>query len=517
MKPAVKAGWVPGRSVVRTPLGAAVIALLTCGVTAGPVEARTVPHEIQTLDGSHNNIAHPGWGRAGTDYSRVAPARYADGHSEPVGGPGARYLSNRVFSDEVKDDKQRDFAVNIFSEHQVSQWGWVWGQFLDHTFGLREGELPSDPHGEPAPIPVPGSDPMEHVSGNGKIPFVRSAPAPGTGVTNARQQVNLESSYIDAAGVYGSDDKRLEWLREGPVDGDLRNNGAKLLLPGAYLPRRDARGSSADAPEMALDGAIKPEVAAVAGDPRANNNIAVTAIQTLFAREHNRIVDRLPKSLTEEQRFQIARRVVIAEMQYVTYHEFLPAMGVDLPAYRGYRPGVDASLSTEFATAGYRVHSMVHSGLPVTAPAAAYTPDELKALEDQGIHLDYSDDHQWVSMEIPLTIARDNPELVKQLRLGPLLAGVGRKAQYKNDEDIDTELRDVLCSPPTDDPKCVSDLSATVSSTATRARRSTRSCGRTGSTTATAWTTSSPPTPASRACRAMCSSSTGRSRQRPAG
>ena len=35
----------------------------------------------------------------------------------------------------------------------------------------------------------------------------------------------------------------------------------------------------------------------VAGDVRANENIALTATHTLFAREHNRIVDALPAAL----------------------------------------------------------------------------------------------------------------------------------------------------------------------------------------------------------------------------
>ena len=95
----------------------------------------------------------------------------------------------------------------------------------------------------------------------------------------------------------------------------------------------------------------------VAGDVRANENIALTATHTLFAREHNRIVSLLPTSLSQEDKFQIARRIVIAEQQYITYNEFLPAMGVTLPAYPGYKPSVNAALSNEFATVGYRAHS----------------------------------------------------------------------------------------------------------------------------------------------------------------
>ena len=48
---------------------------------------------------------------------------------------------------------------------------------------------------------------------------------------------------------------------------------------------------------MELQGALgaTPQKAMVAGDVRANENIALTATQTLFAREHNRIVDALPR------------------------------------------------------------------------------------------------------------------------------------------------------------------------------------------------------------------------------
>ena len=75
----------------------------------------------------------------------------------------------------------------------------------------------------------------------------------------------------------------------------------------------------------------------VAGDLRANENVALTATHTLFAREHNRIVDALPQSLSDEERFQIARRVVGAEQQYITYEEFLPALGVELSRLRRLR------------------------------------------------------------------------------------------------------------------------------------------------------------------------------------
>ncbi len=125
-------------------------------------------------------------------------------------------------------------------------------------------------------------------NGFGSIAFTRTRAAPGTGTAGVpREQINTVNSYIDAFAVYGGTDARLEWLREGPVDGTLADNGARLLLdPGGLLPRRSSRGDASSAPAMALDGRLAgaPDRAMVAGDVRANENMALTATQTLFAR-----------------------------------------------------------------------------------------------------------------------------------------------------------------------------------------------------------------------------------------
>src|SRR5262249_39805009 len=103
----------------------------------------------------------------------------------------------------------------------------------------------------------------------------------------------------------------------------------------------------------------------VAGDIRANENIQLTSMQTLFMREHNRIADQLQAahlSWTDEQLYQEARRLVIAELQIITYTEWLPALlgpGA-LPAYTGYKPNVNPSIANEFSTAMFRfAHSQL--------------------------------------------------------------------------------------------------------------------------------------------------------------
>jgi hypothetical protein len=437
------------RPRLRKPLFVAVVAVVTmAGMAVADSASAAVPFEVQSLDGSRNNAANPTWGQANTQYARVAAARYANGTSQPVAGPNSRYISNRVFN---------DINQNVFSERQVSAWGWTWGQFLDHTFGLRLGGAQNDPQGETANIPFNSADPLEDFTNNlGVIGFNRSVPAPGTGVTNPRQQVNTESSYIDAASVYGGTNTRLDWLREGTVDGNPTNNNGRLLLTNNYLPRKTARGNAATAPAMDADGILRanPNNAMVAGDVRANENLFLTATHTLFAREHNRIVNALPASLSEEDKFQIARRIIIAEQQYITYNEWLPAMGVRLPAYSGYNPNLNATLSNEFATVGYRVHSQIHGEMEVETDAARYSAAQLDAFRAQGIEIEQDGDE--ITLVIPLNRGFFNPDLVPAIGLGPLLEAVGGEPQYKNEEMIDNQLRSVLFQVPVSgNPDCL--------------------------------------------------------------
>jgi hypothetical protein len=393
--------------------------------------AAASPGARRSLDGSGNNVRHPDWGKAGTPYLRVAAPWYADRVGEPVSGPPTRYVSNRIFN---------DTGQNLFSENGVTQWGFVWGQFLDHTFGLRQ-----EVGGEKMPIAFNAADPLEQFDNDlGEIAFTRTPAARGTGVRSPREQINTVSSYIDASAVYGDTVARLEWLRAGPIDGDLSDNRALLLLDAGYLPRVDARGNAATAPEMSLMGHLlgSPHRAVVAGDTRANENMGLLATQTLFAREHNRIVEALPNALSEEEKFDIARRIVAAEQQYITYTEFLPALGVRLSPYRGYRRDVNAGLSNEFAVVGYRAHSMIHGEFEMEAKAADYTSEQLKSLEAQGIEVTAEGDE--LEFAVPLNLAFGNPDLLRAVGLGTVLAGLGAESQYKNDEQIDNQLRSVL-------------------------------------------------------------------------
>ncbi len=177
------------------------------------------------------------------------------------------------------------------------------------------------------------------------------------------------------------------------------------------------------------------------------------AVQTLFAREHNRIVAELPDDLPEEVKFAIARRVVCATQQVITYEEFLPAFGVELEPYAGYDSEVDPTLSNEFATVGYRAHSMIHGEFEMAADAAVYSAEQLQALADEGIEITVDGDE--VAFAIPLNVAFGRPYLLPELGLSTMLLGLASEPQYANDAMIDNQLRSVLFqipSPTAQDP-----------------------------------------------------------------
>ena len=376
---------------------------------------------FSSLDGSGNNLDNSTLGKSGNIYRRVGDANYLNGDEINDTLPNARYVSNRIFN---------DLHVNLFSENNTSHMVFVWGQFLDHTFGLAQGGT------ENASIEFNSEDPLEDFHSDFDIRVTRSE---GKYIDGQREQINTVSSFIDGWAIYGGTEARLEWLREGPVDGDLSNNSAKLLLTDdGYLPRADidARDGTT-VPRMDLMSRLRsaPESAIIAGDVRANENTGLTATHTLFAREHNRLVDLLPENLDEETKFQIARKVVIAKQQYITYNEYLPSIGIELDPYQGYDSTVDPSLTNEFATVGYRAHSMVHGDFDFDR--RNLSDADLAMLELQGVLKDGG------QIEVPVNAQSGNPSVVNKVGLGPVVEGLF-ETNYNNDAQIDNQLRSIL-------------------------------------------------------------------------
>jgi hypothetical protein len=150
--------------------------------------------------------------------------------------------------------------------------------------------------------------------------------------------------------------------------------------------------------------------------------------------------------MSNEDKYQLARAVVIAEQQFITYNEFLPALGVNLAPYRGYKPNVDATLTNEFATVGYRAHSMIHGEFETDAEADEFRPAQIEALRAAHVEVEQVGDE--LEFTTPLNVAFGNPKLVEMIGLGPVMRGLSSESEYKNDEQIDNQLRSVLFQVP---------------------------------------------------------------------
>jgi peroxidase len=365
---------------------------------------------VAAIDGSGNNLSHPTWGGAGVALIRKALAAYADGVSAPAGTarPSAREISNAI----------ADTDGTLLNERNLSAMVYAWGQFLDHDIDLT-------PSGgtEALDVVVPTGDPSFDPLGTGTkvIPLSRSIydPATGTSAANPRQQVNVITAFVDGSVVYGSDATRAAALR-------TFSGGRLKTSDGNLLPlNTDGLANANDAHIFADDELF------LAGDVRANENIELTSLQTLFVREHNRLAAKFAAanpSLTDEQLYQKARRIVIAEIQHITYDEFLPALlGRDaLSSYRGYNANVNPGIANEFSTAAFRFgHSMLG--------------DDVEFLDNDG---------EEVAEELPLAHAFFNPQAVKDLGIDSILKYLASDVAQEIDTKVVDGVRNFLFGPP---------------------------------------------------------------------
>lgn len=372
---------------------------------------RSIPpdYRFRRIDGSGNNLLFRGMNAADTPLKRMAAANYSDGLATMTwpGRPGPREISNAV----VAQNAHRPNAAG------ASDFLWQWGQFLDHDIDLTEAGHPA----EPAAIPVPAGDPFfdPTYTGTAVIAFSRSIydPASGASPWYPRRQMNQITGWIDGSNVYGSSEERAEALRAFDGSGRLATSPGDLLPFNTYgLP--NAGGAGADL--------------FLAGDVRANEQVGLTAMHTLFVREHNRLATVIAARhpyLDGEQVYQHARRFVAAEMQVITYREFIPALlGPNaLTRYRGYRGWTDARLMNEFSTAAFRLgHSLLSPVLLRLDATGAAHP----------------------SGDLPLREAFFAPDLIAGDGIEPLLRGLAAQVCQELDVYVVDDIRNFLFGMP---------------------------------------------------------------------
>ncbi len=355
--------------------------------------------EARSIDGSRNNVTAGLFNAGSTDSELIRV-----GNSSPVyGGDGS--------GDQIISDAQRPNARDISNvmsasraatpnARNLSDMTWLWGQFMDHDISLSEISDGAEVNGSAA---IGINDPDDPI-GPRPIRFTRSNFE--TDENGFRQQINDLTAFIDASNVYGSDQRTADALRSF--------NGGRLKVSAGNLLPIDVDGISTDDGMLGVTGLFS------AGEFRANEHVGLTAIHTLFVREHNRLAGLIAAQnpgFSDEQIYQLARKIVNAELQVITYNEFLPALlGDSAPAIADYSydDTVDPGVLNSFAHAAYRLgHTMLSSSLK---------------LSDGSGNTD----------SIELRNAFFNPDFIKQdpTRIDQLLQGmIEQRAQ-----EIDTEL-----------------------------------------------------------------------------
>jgi peroxidase len=368
--------------------------------------------ETYSIDGTGNNLTNPDWGSAGSDFLRTAAAAYGDGISTPAGAdrPSAREVSN-VMADQNGQD--------IVNDRWMSAMIYAWGQFIDHDLDLTNANS-----GESMPIAVPAGDPQFDPDGTGTqtIPLTRSDYDPETGTTTPREQVNSITAWLDGSMIYGSDATTAAALR-------TFSGGLLKTCDGDLLPLNN----STDLPDGTLDmaNAGPNDSLFAAGDVRANENIELTSLQTLFVREHNRVAQQIALDHPEyddEAIYQHARAWVIAEIQAITFQEWLPALlgSGAIDRYRGYDPTVNPGIANEFSTAAFRFgHSLLG--------------DDIDFLGNEG---------QSVAPTVELKDAFFHPELIAENGIDPLLKYLSSDPSSEVDPMVVDSVRNFLFGPP---------------------------------------------------------------------
>ncbi|XP_013100427.2 uncharacterized protein LOC106082459 [Stomoxys calcitrans] len=348
-----------------------------------PVVACDTTTPFRSMSGYCNNLRNPGWGKSLTTFSRLLPAQYDDGISKPrlLAVTGAPLPNPRTVSTVIHPD-----ISNLHTRYSLMTMQFA--QFVDHDLTMtpihkgfhesipscRRCNSPQTVHPECNPFPVPAGDyyyPEVNVTSGERLCFPSMRSLPGQLTLGPRDQINQNTHFLDASMVYGENVCVANKLRgfSGRLNSTVHPIRGKELLPQTnHHPECKSRN------RLCFDG----------GDDRASEQPGLTAMHTIFLREHNRIVEGLRgvnPHWNGDQLFQHARRIVSAQVQHITFNEFLPRIlswnavnlyGLKLLPqgyYKDYNPSCSPIIFNEFAAAAFRIgHSLLRPHIPRLSP-----------------------------------------------------------------------------------------------------------------------------------------------------
>ncbi|XP_039320734.2 putative oxidoreductase PXDNL isoform X2 [Saimiri boliviensis] len=329
--------------------------------------------KYRSHDGTCNNLQQPTWGAAPTAFARLLQPAYQDGVRAPR-GLGLPVGSRQALPPPRLVASVWARAAAATRGHSHTRMLLHWGRFLEHDLDHTVPALSMARFADGRPCSsVCTDDPPCFPAGPRHAPcvlFARSSPVCARGRPSARahsvyarEQINQQTAYIDGSNVYGSSELESQALRDPSAPRGLLRTGLPWPPSGKHL-----LPFSADAP-TACARQQQDSPCFLAGDRRANEHLALTAMHTLWFREHNRVATELSALNPHwdgDTLYQEARKIVGAELQHITYSHWLPKVLGDpgtwmLKGYRGYDPNVNAGIVNSFATAAFTLgHAFIN-------------------------------------------------------------------------------------------------------------------------------------------------------------
>lgn len=323
-------------------------------------------NSYRSIDGTCNHIDKAYLGESYTAYTRFLNPHYINAFEIPKRSvskammPLPRKISSTIVNNENNPHEYLTSAFTqwgIFIEEDLSRFASTIMIHYNESIGCCDEDgltfAPRYIHPSCMPIAVPLKDKFYKTKRVQCMNYVRSITAlrPDCSMGH-REQMNQATHYLDGSQIYGPSAEKSLHLRD-IESGKLKTS---RIDNKPFLPLHT------DAKQYCMVNS-DTDVCFKSGDNRVNFIPQLTVMQTLWMREHNRLAEELTQLNEDwdaETVFQEARRIVIAEMQHITYNEWIKYL-LDtsnlnkIVKYDDFNKHIDPTVSNEFATSGIRV------------------------------------------------------------------------------------------------------------------------------------------------------------------